>query len=191
MSRILSAIAARWSPSRCAVAFLLAMPALPVVAETPGAQLARPYRASQMRPARVAQFAAAEPTRSMVQGGPAPMMHEGPQPAPGPMRAQSASPSGSYIAGDHFGAHGGGACSNGYYCGDSCDVYCSDDCYGECYDGGCGCDCGNGGCGCCAMGCQPQLRFYVDWLNLQASDADIAHAQQQDGLGGAGTVPFG
>lgn len=167
------------------------MPALPAVAQMPGVQLARPYRASQMRPARVAQFAAAEPTRSMVHGGPAPMMHEGPQSVPGPMHSPDANPSGGYIAGDHFGAHGGGACSNGYYCGDSCDVYCGDGYGGGCYDGGCGCDCGDCGCGCCAAACQPQLRFYVDWLNLQASDADIAHAQQQDGLGGAGTVPFG
>jgi hypothetical protein len=33
--------------------------------------------------------------------------------------------------------------------------------------------------------------MYVDWLWLQVSDADVAHAQQQDGIGGSGTVPFG
>ena len=38
---------------------------------------------------------------------------------------------------------------------------------------------------------QPRCSFYIDWLSLQVTDADMAHAQQQDGIGGAGTVPFG
>ena len=33
--------------------------------------------------------------------------------------------------------------------------------------------------------------MYGDFLYLQSTDVDLAHAQQQDGLGGAGTVPFG
>jgi hypothetical protein len=33
--------------------------------------------------------------------------------------------------------------------------------------------------------------MYGDYLYLQSTDVDVAHAQQQDGLGGAGTVPFG
>jgi hypothetical protein len=41
------------------------------------------------------------------------------------------------------------------------------------------------------MDCQPCFVGYVDWLYLQATGGDLAHAQQQDGLGGAGTVPFG
>ena len=43
----------------------------------------------------------------------------------------------------------------------------------------------------CTAGCRPTLVWHVDWLSIQASGADVAHAQQQDGLGGAGTVPFG
>jgi len=30
-----------------------------------------------------------------------------------------------------------------------------------------------------------------EFLYLQATDADVTHGQQQDGIGGAGTVPFG
>lgn len=33
--------------------------------------------------------------------------------------------------------------------------------------------------------------MWGDFLYLQVTDVDVAHAQQQDGLGGAGTVPFG
>jgi hypothetical protein len=32
---------------------------------------------------------------------------------------------------------------------------------------------------------------WADSLYLQATDADVTHAQQQNGIGGAGTVPFG
>ena len=72
-------------------------------------------------------------------------------------------------------------------------------------DMGCGqCDCGCGPCdeGCevdCGMPCdcgpnmccKPRFTMFGDFLYLQATDVDVAHAQQQDGLGGAGTVPFG
>ena len=33
--------------------------------------------------------------------------------------------------------------------------------------------------------------MFVDWLALSVCDADVAHAQQQNGIGGSGTVPFG
>lgn len=33
--------------------------------------------------------------------------------------------------------------------------------------------------------------MFGDFLYLQVTDADVTHAQQQDGIGGAGTVPFG
>ena len=75
-----------------------------------------------------------------------------------------------------------------------------------CDSGYCGC----GGCdgGCCNSGCdsgygepmrpmrmpayhQPLTFVYVDWLYLHVGGDDVAHAQQQNGIGGAGTVPFG
>lgn len=37
----------------------------------------------------------------------------------------------------------------------------------------------------------PHVSLFADYLWLQVSDVDFAHAQQQDGLGGAGTVPYG
>jgi Legionella pneumophila major outer membrane protein precursor len=72
-------------------------------------------------------------------------------------------------------------------------------------DGGCGpYDCG---CGPCDMGCdvdcgipcdcgpstcrKSRFTMFGDFLYLQPTDVDVAHAQQQNGLGGAGTVPFG
>lgn len=68
----------------------------------------------------------------------------------------------------------------------------SDDSYGyACGDGmGCASDC------CDPISCGPCRRVpcvtgYVDWLYLQVTDADVSHAQQQNGIGGAGTVPFG
>ncbi len=89
---------------------------------------------------------------------------------------------------DSYGGYGGG-CGDGY-----CGGYCGEECggYGNCSYGGCG-GCGDG---CydafCGIDCnQPRCSFYVDWLALQVTDADVAHAQQQDGIGGAGTVPFG
>lgn len=75
--------------------------------------------------------------------------------------------------------------------------------------GSCGCGelggCGEGGVGCgscdpccddCCVPCQPDcclpaVTFFGDFLYLQSTNQDVAHAQQQDGLGGAGTVPFG
>jgi hypothetical protein len=75
-----------------------------------------------------------------------------------------------------------------------------------CYDQGCsnqGCSdqgCADqwaGGCnGCdssCCGGCQwgHCTSVWGEFLYLQATGVDMVHAQQQDGLGGAGTVPFG
>ncbi len=72
------------------------------------------------------------------------------------------------------------------------------------YDGGMGCDQGMMGCDPC-MGCgedvcccdpccpPPPKRSFVfgEFLLLRPTDGDVAHAQQQNGIGGAGTVPFG
>jgi len=68
----------------------------------------------------------------------------------------------------------GGSC-------DSCDT-CEPSC-GVCYEDPC----------CCSAGgrCGPRWVLYGDHLYLQVTGADVAHAQQQNGLGGAGTVPFG
>jgi hypothetical protein len=64
-------------------------------------------------------------------------------------------------------------------CGcDPCDMGCEADC-------GLPCDCGPSLC------CQPRFTMFGDFLYLQVTDVDVAHAQQQNGLGGAGTVPFG
>jgi Legionella pneumophila major outer membrane protein precursor len=41
------------------------------------------------------------------------------------------------------------------------------------------------------MCCKPRFTMFGDFLYLQPTDVDVAYAQQQDGLGGAGTVPFG
>ena len=38
---------------------------------------------------------------------------------------------------------------------------------------------------------QPRISVWAESLYLQATDVDVAHAQQQNGIGGAGTVPFG
>lgn len=46
----------------------------------------------------------------------------------------------------------------------------------------------------CDMCCEPKgvpVFVFGEFLFLRATDADVAYAQQQNGLGGAGTVPFG
>jgi hypothetical protein len=100
-------------------------------------------------------------------------------------------------------------------CGDyGCSGYGGGDCYGggcggDTYGGDCGCD-PYGGCGDCSCDpyidngvkcgrdlclerrCRwPKCSVWGEYLYLQVSDVDVAYAQQQDGLGGAGTVPFG
>ncbi len=82
-------------------------------------------------------------------------------------------------------------------CGDTWGPSCGPPCGSVC--GGCGTQCYNSCTDCCY--CQsccacPQIydHFTSGWgefLYLQASGADMAHAQQQNGTGGAGTVPFG
>lgn len=63
--------------------------------------------------------------------------------------------------------------------------------YGDCHSEGCDpCD----GYACDCAPCQPQgvpCFVFGEFLYIRASDADVAHAQQQNGTGGAGTVPFG
>jgi len=48
---------------------------------------------------------------------------------------------------------------------------------------------------CCCQPCSPwwahRSGVFGEFLYLQPTDADVTHAQQQDGIGGAGTVPFG
>ncbi len=92
---------------------------------------------------------------------------------------------------------------------------CSDGCSGSCgtYDGGCNgcvggccedpCACGGGYANSCGEDCDGlcagsfdecgsrSCSIFVDWLYLQPTGVDIAHAQQQNGIGGAGTVPYG
>src|SRR5882724_5476968 len=85
--------------------------------------------------------------------------------------------------------NGGGDCGGGNCYGGSCDSgYCDNGCCNG------GCDCGY-----CEPArpirmpvCRQPLTFmYVDWLYLHVGGDDVAHAQQQNGIGGAGTVPFG
>jgi hypothetical protein len=79
--------------------------------------------------------------------------------------------------------------------GDYCSYNGCGGCYDDCNGGYCGGDsCGcEGGCECgqCNSCCGPKCCFYADFLYLQVVDANVAHAQQQNGIGGAGTVPFG
>lgn len=85
-----------------------------------------------------------------------------------------------------------GSCGETCGCGEICG--CGDDC-------GCGDTCGCGdSCGCCDTGglelskflCRKgQVYLFGEFLYLAPADADLTHAQQQNGIGGAGTVPFG
>ncbi len=76
-----------------------------------------------------------------------------------------------------------GTCESGYCDIGGCETaYCDDGC----------CDTGCSG-SCC--GCSPwwahKSSFSGEFLYLHTTDADVAYAQQQNGIGGAGTVPFG
>ncbi|MCG8450074.1 MAG: hypothetical protein MI725_10920, partial [Pirellulales bacterium] len=51
------------------------------------------------------------------------------------------------------------------------------------------CDCGTSCC--CCSPWQHCTGAWGEFLYLQATGADLAHAQQQNGTGGAGTTPFG
>jgi hypothetical protein len=97
------------------------------------------------------------------QVGPAPMGQY--EMAPGPM-----------------GSCNGGQCDLGQ-CGGSCGDTCCDQC--SC---GAGCD------GCCDKCCAPwchRTALWGEFLYLHPTGVDMVHAQQQNGIGGAGTVPFG
>jgi len=196
MSRSLSTIAARWRPSRCAVAIVLAMPACSLFAQVPGGQqLARPIRASQMTRDRVGQAPPAAPDADVVYDGvgPAPPMY-GPHDASDGGTGYYAGSAG-VGCGDACGCDGGcdnrGGGSHGRY---SCT---HDWCAGDwCGGGGNTCDCCYDGCGDDVCGgwsgySEPNCGVYVDWLYLRARGGDVTHAQQQNGIGGAGTVPFG
>jgi hypothetical protein len=74
---------------------------------------------------------------------------------------------------------------------ESGEIYGSGDCVGSCDLGQCG-DCCN--CGDCCKLCCPWGHCTSVWgeaLYLHATGADMVHAQQQNGIGGAGTVPYG
>ncbi len=107
---------------------------------------------------------------------------------------------------------GPGACNcgaGGCNCGSGgcgCCGDCGSDCAGrcDCSDMGCtSCDMGCGPCDgycdsdcgvayeCVPECCSPRFTMFGEFLYLQVTDADVTHAQQQDGLGGPGTVPFG
>ena len=74
------------------------------------------------------------------------------------------------------------ACNSGY-----CDLGCDTGCCGEgCCDSGC---CGD--CCCCSPWWAHCSGVAGEFLYLHTTDADVAYAQQQNGIGGAGTVPFG
>ena len=74
-----------------------------------------------------------------------------------------------------------GGCGADYGYGDGCGVDC-----------GCGTECGSDcGCGCgCGLG-QHRTSVFFEVLYLHPTGVDMAHAQQQNGIGGAGTVPWG
>ena len=122
------------------------------------------------------------------------VIYDGPGPAPSMYGPQDE----VYDGYSHNGGAGcGDACGSGYGCG------CGDQCgsgYGGGYGSGCY-DCSDSGYSGCCDGCYddmcgggycgPTSSVYVDWLYLRPRGADVTHAQQQNGIGGAGTVPFG
>lgn len=135
--------------------------------------------------------------------------------APGYNNVQQAScGAGCSGCGDCYGNCGDGGCygggCGGYNCGSGCGDCGCGSYYGDCGSGcGCGPSCGCGSCdgycdSYCGSGCDvdcgiasacapggPKWSIFGEYLYLQVTDADVTHAQQQDGLGGAGTVPFG
>jgi hypothetical protein len=117
--------------------------------------------------------------------------------SPGMMEPMPAGPESGGMVGDE--SYGQPMMNSSYPggCNGSCD---SGNCSGGCGYG----SCDSGYCGGCDNGCcevmrpirmpayhQPMTFIYFDWLDLQARGGDVAHAQQQNGIGGAGTVPYG
>jgi hypothetical protein len=166
-----------------------------------GGQMPRPYRTPPS--VRMAQQVAPEgPQQNIIYDG-----YGNGAPAPTPIddlggysNGESYTNDGYYNSGSYYGdgSYGGdcGCNGGGGGCDGSCGGYggshsgcgeCSGGCCGSCGDQ----SCAGGAMGCALACCQPRCSFYADWLYLQVVDADVAHAQQQNGIGGAGTVPFG
>jgi hypothetical protein len=78
---------------------------------------------------------------------------------------------------------GAGACEPSCGLEPSCDAYCEPSC--ACGQPTCG-----GACYCPA-GWEHRTGVFGEWLYLHPVGADMHHAQQQNGTGGAGTTPFG
>jgi Legionella pneumophila major outer membrane protein precursor len=188
MSRFQLAIAARWCRSRYGVAILLALPACSLQAASPTGQTAGPFRASQVMPVR-AQLPPPQAANGAANGAaidPNSVIEAGQPPVDGMYPVDSAYPGahpgfygGPYPDGA-YGPYPGHAPQGGYHSGR----------YGHdpnCCDGRYAIDCAEGATDCC----YPKFSWHLDWLYLQPSGVDLAHAQQQNGIGGAGTVPFG
>jgi hypothetical protein len=184
MSRFQSTIAARWCRSRCAAAFLLVLPVSASQAATPSGQTALSSRSMLVNQAQapippqpangVANGAAVDPNAAAGAGAPVEGVYPGEYPpgaypgyygGPYPDGAYGPYPANGPWAGYNGGRYGHGA--------PGCEGQYAVDC-------GTGNDC-----------CYPKFTWHFDWLYLQASGVDLAHAQQQNGIGGAGTVPFG
>jgi hypothetical protein len=182
--------------SRCAAALLVAMPACSLLAAGPTAHTGQPLRPSQMMPARYGQLPPPDPASSAAAGAATNGATEVPEgsvvaPVPAtPVPMNGAYPEGYQpYPGEYYGPHPmGGGQYGGYHGG-----------YGPIGPDGC-CEASDPrshgkyaiDCAPCAENrCIPKFSWHVDWLYLHATGVDLAHAQQQDGIGGAGTVPFG
>ncbi|MEN1679584.1 MAG: Lpg1974 family pore-forming outer membrane protein [Planctomycetota bacterium] len=82
-------------------------------------------------------------------------------------------PVSGYCSDPNGGCYGSGDCYSSM--GDCCESACTDCCQSAC--------------------CCPPKPFYLmtfgEFLYLRPTGGDVTHAQQQDGIGGTGTVPFG
>src|SRR5215212_83778 len=153
----------RWS--RCAFAILLAIQACPSASLAQERWAGNAYPAAA-RPVRVAQIPEPEPSSRI------------PLPPGAPMSDQADGSSFISDGGNDFGQYGGdGSNCYGGDCLNGCDAGCTPSCY-------------SGSCNSCEKR-GPRCCFFADFLYLQVTDADVTHAQQQNGIGGAGTVPFG
>ncbi len=185
MPRFQSTIAARWCRSRCAAAILVALPACTAQAATPSGQTAVTKRTSHVIPVQAqlppqaangAANGAAVEANGATGPGPTPAegMYPGDQPyggAPGYYGPYPDGAYGPYPPDGQWGKYHGPRHGHDPNC---CDGQYAVDC------DSCATDC-----------CYPKCTWHFDWLYLQASGVDMAHAQQQNGIGGAGTVPFG
>ena len=191
MSRFQTTIAARWCRSRCAAAILLTLPVCSLQAAAPGAPTARSPRSML-----VTQAQAPIPPQAVngAVNGAANGAVNGAAVDPNAAAAGEYAPvpgmyPGDYPPGAHPGYYGG-PYSDGAY-----GPYPENAPWGSYPEGrhghgAQGCD-GQYAVDCGADCCYPKFTWHFDWLYLQTSGVDLAHAQQQDGIGGAGTVPFG